>query len=418
MNLDIFDNKDVVFVGVGRGRSFEGFRNFIKSHGKALSISGVDKKAGERPLDFLKEYDSAKTVFIKNEAIPSHEMPVPYLTPMNIFFEVIEKLGARTVGITGTKGKSTTTALTSAMLKAGGLDVVLAGNIGVSVFDEIDRASAKTVFVLELSSYQLSDIKHSPNIAVCINLYNDHSDWHGSRDLYWKAKQNIVKFSKKNDLFIFNPNFQVLEDWANSADCRHLAIDTTEVIDMSKTKLYGEHNRLNALAARMVARELGVSDTDSQKALDDFTPLEHRMEFVANKNNHIFINDAIGMTPESTLASMKAVNKKHGRIGCLLLGGQDRGYDFGELVTLLLDYKIPNIVLFPDTVNKFKQLFPSDYQPNIFETRDMAEAVLWADKNTPEDSVVLLSTAAPSYSVWTGFEEKGSLFKQAVDRLA
>ncbi|MDB5182400.1 MAG: UDP-N-acetylmuramoylalanine--D-glutamate ligase [Candidatus Saccharibacteria bacterium] len=417
MNIDAFDGKNVVFVGVGRGRSFDSFHDFATKHSKALSVMGVDKQDGAEPLAFLKDYDPAVTVFVKNEGIPSTEMPVPYLTNMNLFFELVGRLGARTVGITGTKGKSTTTALTAAMLRAGGLDVVLGGNIGVSVFENLENATKDTVFVLELSSYQLSDIKYSPNVAICINLFNDHADWHGSQEKYWEAKHNIMRFSGPEDLFIYNPDFPALQEWAAGATCRTAAIDAEENISMENAALYGEHNRLNALAARMAARELGVLDEDCQTALNSFKPLEHRMEQVPTQDSHIFINDAIGMTPESTMASMKAVTAKHGPIGCLFLGGQDRGYDFSELIAEVAKANIPNLVLFPDTEETFKKMLPEGYTPQIFETKDMDEAVKWAAEHAPAGSVVLMSTAAPSYSAWSGFEEKGTLFKAAVAKL-
>jgi UDP-N-acetylmuramoylalanine--D-glutamate ligase len=324
-------------------------------------------------------------------------------------------LQARTIGITGTKGKSTTAALTTAMLKSGGLDARLAGNIGNSVFNEIETATSETVFTLELSSYQLSDIEYSPDIAVCTNLYNDHSNWHGSRELYQEAKHRMIAKSEENDLFIYNPAFSLLVSWAQSANCRVMAIDEDENIDLSNSKLFGEHNRLNALTARLVARELGVTDEACQNAVDNFEPLPHRMQFVAKREGRVFIDDAIGMTPESTIASIKAVSEKYGRIGCLLLGGQDRDYSFSELFELLSQQQIPNLVLFPDTIEKMRSVIPIGYKPTLYEANNMKDAVSWAKQHAPENSVVLLSTAAPSYSLWkSGFEEKGRLFQENV----
>jgi UDP-N-acetylmuramoylalanine--D-glutamate ligase len=135
---------------------------------------------------------------------------------------------------------------------------------------------------------------------------------------------------------------------------------------------------------------------------------------VATKNNRTFIDDAIGMTPESTTASLKAVSQKFGQIGCLLLGGQDRNYDFSELMKFIASQKIPKLVLFPDTVKKMQAAMPADYQPEIYEISDMAAAVKWAADNAPQNSVVLLSTAAPSYSLWRDFEDKGDQFQTAV----
>lgn len=419
-DLKEFKDKDIVFVGVGQGRSMEGFKSFVSKHGAIKSFSGVDKQEGAEPLAFLKNYDQNNTLFVKNEGIPPQEMPVPYVTPMNVFFACAESMGSVTIGITGTKGKSTTAALTAAMLSAGRHNTVLGGNIGEfgdSLFDNLDSATKDTVFVVELSSYQLSDIEHSPHISAIINLFNDHADWHGSQAEYWQAKRHIIAHSKSNDLLIYNPEFPELRQWAESAACRTQAIDPKEEIDMSKTALYGEHNRLNALTARKIAREMRVNDEVSQEALNAFVPLKHRMELVLEKNGHKYIDDAIGMTPESTTASLLAVSDKYGPIGCLLLGGQDRGYDFSSLLKLVAEHNIPALVLFPDTVEKMRKALPTGYSPKIFETRSMDEAVKWASENAPAGTTILLSTAAPSYSLWTGFPEKGDKFTEAAKRL-
>ncbi len=419
--LEQFKGKSVVFVGVGQGRSMTGFKSFITPHGDIKDFEGVDKHEGSDPLGFLKEYNQATTIFIKNEAIPPDEMPVPYVTPMNVFFSCVKALGAQTVGITGTKGKSTTAALAAAMLQMDGRHVVLGGNIGEfgeSLFEHLDDATKETIFVIELSSYQLADIEHSPHVSACINLYNDHSDWHGSKQDYWHAKKNIIAYAQADDLFIYNPTFPELQQWAETALCRTQAIDINEDIDMENTVLYGEHNRLNALVARAVAREFNVTDNASQKALDMFKPLPHRMEFILEKNGHIYIDDAIGMTPESTTASLQAVAARYGQVGCLLLGGQDRDYDFTELFKVIAQHGIPTLVLFPDTVEKMKAAIPSNYEPEIFEAKNMEEGVKWASEHAPDNSVILLSTAAPSYSLWKkGFVEKGEKFVEAAEAL-
>lgn len=412
--LENFSGKDVVFVGAGKGRAMAGVQEFLTRNASLKSFTGIDKQAGDKPLGFLLDYDTSRTMFIKNEGIPGQEMPVPYTTAMQLFFELVKQTGATTVGITGTKGKSTTTALTAHILKSAGRDVVLAGNIGVSPFEGLEGATNKIIFVLELSSYQLSDLKVSPHISACLNLYNDHTDWHGSLDKYWEAKHNIMRFAGDQDVFIYNPDFPALKDWADNANCKTVAIDTSERLDISKAKLFGEHNRLNALIAREVARQFNIDDETTLAAINSFEPLRHRMQLVATKNNRTFIDDAIGMTPESTTASLKAVSQKFGQIGCLLLGGQDRNYDFSELMKFIASQKIPKLVLFPDTVKKMQAAIPADYQPEIYEISDMAAAVKWAADNAPQNSVVLLSTAAPSYSLWRDFEDKGDQFQTAV----
>lgn len=417
-SLDQFTSKDVVFVGAGKGRALEGIREFLTCHASLASFTAVDKQAGEKPLDFLLAYDTAKTVFIKNEGIPGREMPVPYITPMQIFFELARANNLTLVGITGTKGKSTTTSLTAHILQAAGKPAVLAGNIGVSPFKALDEATPETVFVLELSSYQLSDLKISPHISACINLYNDHSDWHGSIDQYWEDKHNIMRFAAADDVFIYNPAFPALQEWVNGAVCRTIPINPQDPLSLEGAQLFGEHNRLNALVAREIARQFDVDDSVIVEAIKSYQPLSHRMEIVATVHGRTYVDDAIGMTPESTMASLTAIRENIGPIGCLLLGGQDRNYDFSALMEQVAADKIPHLVLFPETTDKMKAALPSNYQPQIFETTSMEEAVSFAARHSPDGSVVLLSTAAPSYLLWKDFEDKGDQFKAAVNSLA
>lgn len=416
-DLSEFTDKDVVFVGVGKGRASAGVEQFLKEHARLKSFSGVDKQPGKEPLAFLRDYDSATTIFIKNEGIPGHEMPVPYVTAMQLFFRLAQDNHLTTIGITGTKGKSTTTALTAAILERAGKKIVLAGNIGVSPLPALNDATPETIFVLELSSYQLSDMTISPHISACLNLYNDHTDWHGSLKNYWEAKHNIMRFSGTDDVFVYNPEFEAMRKWAAAATCRTVAIDPNEKLDLSGAKLFGDHNVLNALIAREIARQFGVTDTVFLEALKQFTPLRHRMQTVVTKNARTYVDDAIGMTPESTMASLAAVTKTIGPVGCLLLGGQDRNYDFAELLHAVAGYNIPHLVLFPETQAKMKAALPDSYHPTIHESTSMADAVRYAASHAPKGSVVLLSTGAPSYSLWKDFEDKGDQFQTAANAL-
>lgn len=417
-NLPEFAGKDVVFVGMGKGRSMAGLEELLRVHGHIKSFAGVHRRHEDAELyGFLRDYDPATTIFLKNEAVPAELMPVPYTTIWQLFFRLAHDNNLITVGITGTKGKSTTTALTAAILQRAGKDAVLAGNIGTSPWEALNEAAPDTIFVLELSSYQLSDLTVSPHISACINLYNDHTDWHGSLERYWEAKHNIMRFAGPDDVFIYNPDFEALREWAAGAGCRTIAINPAEKIDLSAAKLFGGHNALNALVAREIARQFSVPDDIALEAIQTFSPLRHRMQTVATVQGRTYIDDAIGMTPESTLASLAAVTQTIGPVGCLLLGGQDRDYDFTELMQVIASYSIPYLVLFPETESKMKAALPANYHPELFETTSMQEAVQYAAAHAPEKSVVLLSTAAPSYLLWKDFEEKGDQFQAAAQAL-
>ena len=174
--------------------------------------------------------------------------------------------------------------------------------------------------------------------------------------------------------------------------------------------LIGRHNLENIKAAIRVARLMKIPDAAIKKAIQNFKPLPHRLEFVAEKKGIRFFDDAISTTPESTIAAIKALKN----VDTIFLGGEDRGYDFQELEKILRKYKIKNIVLFP---NSGKRILKSRKGFNILETKSMPKAVAFAFKHTEKGKICLLSTASPSYSLWKNFEEKGDEFQMAVKML-
>lgn len=417
MNFELpeFNGKAVIFIG--RGREGMSFEKFIHAHTAVSSFLFIDQQDDPEYLNSLRTMDFTKTIIVKTAGCPGRLVPAPYTTPTKVFFECVKQLGSTVIGVTGTKGKTTTTALIGAMLKAGGKDVRVCGNIGIPMLDALGTATGDTVFVVELSSYQLSELETSPHIAIVTNLYNDHVDYHGTKEQYWEAKRNIMRYMSAKDTLIYNPEFDVIKNWLTESPCQTIAIASTDDIDISKSRLLGSHNKQNALMARAAAVALGIDSTACQKALDNFEPLPHRLQNVATKNRITYIDDAIGSNPEATIAGITTIIKELGPIGCLFLGGQDRDYEYWPLMQLVSRLAIPYLVLFPETSKKLKALKPASYNVTIFETDNMQAAVLWASVKCPADSICLLSTAAPSYSVWKDFEEKGDLFQDAVRAL-
>ena len=235
----------------------------------------------------------------------------------------------------------------------------------------------------------LEDIEYSPNIALLLNLFPEHMDYHGGIENYYEAKENIFKFQKPGGLAV-RPPF-------------------TEKIPLKKSEitLLGAHNMKNIQAAVKVARLLKVSDSAISKAIRNFKSLPHRLEFVGVFNGIKFYDDAISTTPESTIEAIKSLKN----IGTIFLGGQDRGYDFRELEKIIKQYHIRNIALFPKSGGR---ILKSRHGFNVLETRSMKEAVSFAFQNTPKGKICLLSMASPSYSLWKNFEEKGDSFQNLV----
>ena len=360
-----------------------------------LDIGVADEATDTKYLDEQDRYDIA----LKTPGIPKKKVRAQYTTATNIFFS---EWKGKTIGVTGSKGKSTTASLIYVILKNAGLKVHLAGNIGVPMLDLLSQHSEEDISVLELSSYQLDDIEFSPHIAVVTNLFPDHMDYHDGVERYYEAKKNIIRFQEGEDVFVYNPRVPELQKWVK--DGRSKAMPFVDLpFDAKVISLLGEHNIDNVRAAVTVARLFDVPDKKIEEAVRSFKGLPHRLELVGEFNGILFYDDAISTTPESTIAALRAIPD----VGTLFLGGNDRGYDFAELEKEVRSRNVKNIVLFPESG---KRMFADRTGLNIFETSDMKEAVEFAYKNTPHGSACLLSCASPSYGLWKNFEEKGDQF--------
>jgi len=382
---------------LGYGKEGKISEEYLKKYYPKIKIAVGDASIDKNYLKNQKDSEIA----IKTPGIKKELVTIPYTTATNIFFAQV--LGNNTIiGVTGSKGKSTTSSLIFEILKEAGKNVELLGNIGKPMLEYLLNPIKKdTIFVLELSSYQLDDIKFSPDIAVVTNLFPEHMDFHGSLENYYKAKRNIVRFQNKNNYFIHNVK---TKSWLKDYKGKPVLFSQ----EIYQSNLIGEHNKSNIGAAVSVAKILGIKDSVIKNAVKKFVGLPHRLEFVGEFKKIKFYDDAISTTPESTIMAIKSLPN----IGTIFLGGQDRGYDFSDLEKTIKKYKINNVVLFPDSGNK---IFKSTKNLNILKTDKMKEAVDFAYKNTKPGQICLLSCASPSYSLWKNFEEKGGQFKREVN---
>ena len=408
MKFSEFENKKVLIVGRGReGRATE---KVLRTRVPTCHITMTDREDGENYLDIQNDYD----IVVRSPGVTPSFITRPYTTPTNIFFANIK---GTVIGVTGTKGKSTTATLIHKMLSDAGVTVNLIGNIGKPAIEELLMPADPLMnYVFELSSYQLEDIQYSPQISVIINLYPDHMDHHGSLEDYYKSKRHILDHVREEDTYIYNPAFPLLQQWSTEVHCKTIPYIESLPFDTSASKLIGEHNRDNMRAAITVARLFHIEDDILHRSILTFEPLHHRIEPIGTFNGISFYDDAISTTPESTIKAIEAL----GNVKTIFLGGLDRGYDFTTLIQTLKTHDVKSIVLFPDSGIKIKEALKqvSDYQPVLFETTHMNMAVQFAYHNTPAGSSCLLSTASPSYSLWKNFEEKGDLFKQYVNQFA
>ena len=408
MKLSQLDHKKILILGYGKeGQATE---KFLKKKCPQIIIGIADKKFSADYLDCQKDFD----LVIKSPGITKEKVTIPYTTATNIFFANTTNM---IIGVTGSKGKSTTASLIYHILQAANKKVRLVGNIGNPVILELlNPSDEKTIFVMELSSYQLDDIKYSPHIAVITNLFPEHMDYHRGLDKYFSAKKNIIRYQKNDDYFVYNQQSKILSDWSKDTVGKPIPFDPMINTGQINLPLIGQHNIDNMRAALSVCRLLRVEDNTIIQSFKTFKPLPHRLEFVGRFADIEFYDDAISTAPESTIAAIESLKN----IGTIFLGGEDRGYDFRQLAEIILENKIPNIILFPDSGEKINQELTKTKKslPKIFETTSMEDAVKFAYQNTPKNTICLLSTASPSYSLWKNFEEKGNQFKSFVKKYA
>lgn len=444
MKLADFAGKNICVLGYGReGKAVVAA---LEKHAPTCTITIADKSSaldiphstfhiqtGEHWLDHLDAFD----VIIKSPGIP----PQPELKAISykltnstqIFLDTIAGRGAIVIGVTGSKGKSTTSSLIYAILKAAKKDPLLIGNIGEAAIAHVDDIKKGTYAVLEMSSYQLNDLTVSPHIAVVTAFFPDHLDWHGSLEAYLDAKKNITRFQKSDDMVFFNEQSSGAIEIAKEGDGRKIPFSPADApIVIEDTHVIGEHNSSNIAAATLVARELGIANETIVAAIKEFRGLPHRLQSLGVHAGIEWVDDAISTTPESTSAGIAALK---GKVTTIILGGQDRGYDFTGLAQNLLEHGIKHVILFPGSGPRIREAIAKADTAHAITLHDaptMEEAVAIAKKfsilNSPPSAtategrqfsipLALLSTASPSYGMFKNFEEKGDTFQKCIKQL-
>jgi UDP-N-acetylmuramoylalanine--D-glutamate ligase len=334
--------------------------------------------------------------------------------------------GAGVIGVTGTKGKSTTAALIAHLARAAGRRVELAGNIGVPALDLLDRPGAELT-VVELSSYQIADLETGPEVAVVTNLHREHLDWHGSEERYHADKLRLLALPGVRASVLNGSDerlllaardavgvrlFGVPEGWDVTAE--GIAFDGSLVAKTDELPLRGAHNALNLCAALTAIEAIGIPRPPLPEALGGVAALPHRLEIVREEDGVTWVDDSISTTPESTLAALASFPD------CeivLLGGGQDREQDYAALGRALAERGAVVLGL-PDTGAR---LLAAAREAGADEGRlvavaDMEDAVACARELAQPGTTVLLSPAAPSYNAYGNFEERAAHFRAVLER--
>lgn len=447
--IKYFEDKKILILGFGlEGKSTY---NFIRKYlpNKKIYISdknenlkdicelikhdnNVELNCGSSYLDNLQDYDvimKSPGVSLKNIDLSKIETKIKSELEL-----LLEFFNIYTIGITGTKGKSTTSSLVYKILKEQNKDVLLLGNIGTPVFDWMDEIKENMYLVLEMSSHQLEYMDLSPNISILLNVYEEHLDHYNSLNAYIDAKCNIFRHQTESDYYIYNADIDKIRDKniefkvnstkyavtlrdtaSNESNIIKLKDDSIYINDEkiydtnNERKLLGVHNLNNIMFAITVSEILKLDRNKTIETINDFEALPHRIEYVGKYDDITFYNDSIATIPEAAINSIEALKN----VNTLIIGGLDRGIDYTKFITYLDNSNIQNIICMPTTGHNIgKQLKNNNI--NKFYVETIEEAVNIAKEHTKKDSICLLSPAAASYGFFKNFEERGNKFKEFV----
>ncbi len=451
--LNYLENKKILILGFGK--EGESSYLFLRKHFPEKKLEIVDKNMNlltDKPYlledinvevvlgeDYFRDIDYFDIV-LKTPGISLKDFDISkFENKITSQLELLlEFVPCYTIGVTGTKGKSTTSSLIYQMIKEQGKDVMLLGNIGEPIFNDIDDMKKDTILVLELSSHALEFVKKSPNIAILLDIYEEHLDHYSSMEKYIEAKFNVAKFQSKNDIFIYNASnrymqefnfdykksdYAIIEEDSELSKTLNLKSDNYVLINedriyFNKTKLFdsklnmqlkGKHNENNVLFVLTVAKILNLNMEKAKNTIENFKNLEHRMEFVAEINDVKYYNDSIATIPEATINAVDALKN----VNTLLVGGKDRGVELDSLYEYLKKSNIENIICLPKT-GEYVYNSLKDTNKKCYLVKDMPEAVKLAKEVTKPNTICLLSPAASSYGYFKNFEERGKIYKECV----
>ena len=351
---------------------------------------------------------------------------------------VLELAPCRTIGVTGSDGKTTTTTLISEILKQAKYNVWLGGNIGIPLFTKISEMMPEDIVVLELSSFQLMDMKISPNVAVITNITPNHLDKHTDMDEYIMAKKRIFKAQTKDDLLVLNFDNPITKSFKDEAKGKVVFFSSKNkpengyivdggvikecrdglryhVYDTKTMLLRGTHNFENASAAIIATKDL-VKIDNAIEVFNTFKGVEHRLELVKETKTRIkWYNDSVSSSPTRTIAGLNAFALRN---LILIAGGYDKNLDYEPLAKPIID-NCKILILLGQTADKIekaviKELKNSNKSVEIYKCNSLKETVVLADKLAVKGDIVLFSPASASFDMFKNFAERGEIFKEYV----
>ncbi len=436
-------NKNIAILGFGKeGKSTY---NFIRRYLKEQQLTILDQNdilknneelkadknltiiTGKSYLNNLEQYD----IIIKAPGIALLNIDTkPFINKITSQLELILEINKKNIiGITGTKGKSTTSSLIYNTIKDQNKNVFLLGNIGNPILDYIEQFNEQSILVIEMSSHQLEYIKTSPHIGIILNLYQDHLDHTGTLEKYHNDKMHIINYQEKNDIAIYDGQNQYLKKLIGGQKSKLYNFKVDEKADIytiknqiyynneiiydgnQERKLIGDHNLKNIMVTLLVCKLLNLDIKKATITINKFKPLEHRLEKVGTYNDITYFNDTIATIPEATINGINGLKK----VDTLIFGGMDRNINYQEFIEFLDKSNISNLIGLPETGHTICNILKNKKsKKNIYLVKTIDEAIDIADQKTQKKHICLLSPAASSYNQFKNFEEKGTYYKNTI----
>jgi UDP-N-acetylmuramoylalanine--D-glutamate ligase len=461
MTIDDLKGKKITVMGLGVNGGGEGIARFLSEAGALVTVTDIESKEKLAPsLEKLKKMKNITYILgqhrpedftqadmvIKNPAAPwsnkyiklALEKNIPVEMDSSLFFKFCKN---QIIGITGTKGKTTTASLIYEILKTAGIPTVKVGISQISVLDKLKDLKKDSVVVFELSSWRLSALgknKFSPQIAVITNVYPDHLNYYKTMEEYIRDKKNIFLYQKKEDTCIINGDNEITKQLEKEIKSRVMkfsknkinsgqavyadnkviyfnnGIDEKKIMETEKIKLKGEHNLENILAAIAVAVVLGIEIEKIKKAVTEFSGVAYRLELVRELDGVKYINDSAATMPEAVIYGIKSFSEPV----VLICGGSDKKLNMAELARVILEKTKKTVFLKGSATDKMileMKKINNGLQDGDFKIAlSMEEAVNSARDLSETGDVVLLSPGAASFGMFRNEFDRGEKFRKAV----
>jgi UDP-N-acetylmuramoyl-L-alanine---L-glutamate ligase len=420
--------KKVLLYGYGvEGQSTEAF---LKSHFPHIQVDLYDDNFSESGLE-NKTFQKKSELCFTDYSLVIHSPGIPrekitgieenkITSQTELFFENIsEDERQKIIGITGTKGKSTTTQFCTDLLTNAGKTAKIAGNFGVPPLELLDELKTGDLdfIVFEISSFQLEHLQTSPHIAIFLNLFGDHLERHGTVEDYFLAKSNIFRYQINEDFLIMPEVSGKLLEFSRGNGRFVLSQELEEDLFAEDSVFRAKHFRQNLGTMRTLCQILKIEESVLEKTAQEFKGLSHRMELFVEKNGIRFVNDSIASNPTAAMAAVRFFGRD---LGSIILGGKPSGDSWEGLLTLLLN-ETESIILLPngdslgDIIRTCEEVnFPSE---RIVHAECFEEIVTLAKEKTPTGKVCLLSPGAKSFDCFKSYREKGDVFKKLVNEI-